>query len=288
MPEILLKPTPAKQAAEFIASKPVVSRRVFERMLPELKARHFVISGVESASVSQRIRDKLAELPAGGDWGELQHEVARELGPYFVDPEEKDEDARAAQAQAAERRAQLLLRTHGFQSYQAMQHEVMQAVKQELPYWQYLTMGDENVRESHAALDGIVMPADSPFWDAHYPPWEWGCRCMVAPVSRDEAGAMAEDAESYGRVLSETEQQELEQNNRLAMPSGQVVDVASDWQKGREGALRWKPGDLRIPLEDLRERYDERVWAAFERSMRSERIEEYGVSVWEWLQQGAT
>ena len=51
-------------------------------------------------------------------------------------------------------------------------------------YWQYQTAGDGHVRESHAAMDGRVFPADSPVWDIWYPPNGFGCRCMV--VSRTE------------------------------------------------------------------------------------------------------
>ena len=43
-------------------------------------------------------------------------------------------------------------------------------------YWQYQTAGDGHVRESHAAMDGRVFPADSPVWDIWYPPNGFGCR----------------------------------------------------------------------------------------------------------------
>jgi SPP1 gp7 family putative phage head morphogenesis protein len=45
----------------------------------------------------------------------------------------------------------------------------------------YQTAGDDHVRESHAALDGIVKPVDDVFWNTYYPPNDWGCRCDVTP-----------------------------------------------------------------------------------------------------------
>lgn len=58
----------------------------------------------------------------------------------------------------------------------------------------------------------------------------------------------------------------------------------SDYQRGTEGALKCDPGDLRVPLEQLRDRYDGDLWAAFEAAMRAAKIEELGgISVWEWL-----
>ena len=61
-----------------------------------------------------------------------------------------------------------------------------QAVKHLYPNLKYMTAHDERVREDHAKLDGIVRPIDDPFWDTHYPPNGWRCRCSVRST-RDEA-----------------------------------------------------------------------------------------------------
>lgn len=44
-------------------------------------------------------------------------------------------------------------------------------------YLQYRTAGDERVRGSHKALNEITLPMSHSFWDEHYPPNGWGCRC---------------------------------------------------------------------------------------------------------------
>jgi hypothetical protein len=41
----------------------------------------------------------------------------------------------------------------------------------------YRTVGDSKVRADHRKLDGLVFPPDDPFWDKHYPPSDYGCRC---------------------------------------------------------------------------------------------------------------
>lgn len=41
-------------------------------------------------------------------------------------------------------------------------------------------------REQHLAWNGLVLPADHPFWKLHYPPQippHWGCRCRVVGVT---------------------------------------------------------------------------------------------------------
>lgn len=47
---------------------------------------------------------------------------------------------------------------------------------------QYRTAGDERVRASHAALEGITLPPSDPFWSSYFPPNGWGCRCDVVQV----------------------------------------------------------------------------------------------------------
>ncbi len=59
----------------------------------------------------------------------------------------------------------------------------IQANTKTLPLLQYDTAGDNKVRASHASLDGITLPIPDPFWQSHYPPWEWACRCTVRQLA---------------------------------------------------------------------------------------------------------
>lgn len=43
----------------------------------------------------------------------------------------------------------------------------------------YQTQNDANVREEHAALDGLVYPIDDPFWNTYTPLNGWNCRCFI-------------------------------------------------------------------------------------------------------------
>jgi len=47
------------------------------------------------------------------------------------------------------------------------------------PLLKYVTVGDERVRSEHRLWNGIVKPVNDKFWDTHYPPSDWNCRCTV-------------------------------------------------------------------------------------------------------------
>lgn len=52
-------------------------------------------------------------------------------------------------------------------------------------YLQYRTALDDRVRAEHAALEGVTLPLDDPFWDTAFPPNGWNCRCHVIPVPQE-------------------------------------------------------------------------------------------------------
>lgn len=55
------------------------------------------------------------------------------------------------------------------------------------PYLLY-RLGPSRVhREQHVAWNGLLLRADDPWWQSHYPPNGWGCKCRVRQVSQVEA-----------------------------------------------------------------------------------------------------
>lgn len=69
-------------------------------------------------------------------------------------------------------------------------------------YLQYRTASDGKVRPEHAALHGVTLPINDPFWEQFTPPNGWNCRCSVVQVRKskfpstphDEAMALGDQA----------------------------------------------------------------------------------------------
>jgi len=268
MPSELI--APHVEAAALIAGKPVVTRAVFDALLPELRGRAFTITGLEGANVMQRVRDLIAEVPQGTTWDDAKAGIIDDLSPYL--------------GEGAERRAELLLRTHGFQAFQASNWRVAQE-DEDTTHLQYLATEDDNVRDSHLALNGLVLPKNDPFWDAHFPPWEWGCRCRVRPMNPDlvdEARADDEQRAPEDRVVMAGPALERLRDGQLQR-GGRSYDVTPPRDE-QGGGFSWHPDDLRLPLAELEKRYDPEVWSAFvARAIKTDMGN--GFSVWEWLHQ---
>lgn len=62
-----------------------------------------------------------------------------------------------------------------------------------MPYLQYQTVGDDNVRDEHRLLNGIIRKIGDPFWSTHYPPNGWGCRCDVVQLASSSAHETEKD-----------------------------------------------------------------------------------------------
>jgi SPP1 gp7 family putative phage head morphogenesis protein len=51
---------------------------------------------------------------------------------------------------------------------------------------EYVTAGDDHVRAAHRLLDGVVRPMNDAFWNTHFPPLDWNCRCTTHRVRNKE------------------------------------------------------------------------------------------------------
>jgi len=70
------------------------------------------------------------------------------------------------------------------------QWDRIQASKEALPFLMYDHTPSVHERKEHAAWDGMVLPADDPWWQSHYPVKAWGCKCRVVQMSRRQVDRM--------------------------------------------------------------------------------------------------
>lgn len=83
-------------------------------------------------------------------------------------------------------RIRTIYRTNMRTTYMAGRYA--QLVEGGFKYWIYRHGGSVEPRLRHLGWDGLVLEADHPFWQTHFPPNGWGCSCRVFG-SRTRAGA---------------------------------------------------------------------------------------------------
>ena len=74
-------------------------------------------------------------------------------------------------------RVRTIMMTNVSTSWAAGRYAQLKAGK--LPLWIYRHGGSREPRLQHMAWNGLVLPADHPFWQTHFPPCDWGCSCYV-------------------------------------------------------------------------------------------------------------
>jgi SPP1 gp7 family putative phage head morphogenesis protein len=247
--DLLFKPLPHSEAAAMISTLPPLLRSEYDNLLPELRAYAFTVSGLTKLGAIVEARQTLADVALGDQtWAQAKKDLTGKLSPYL-------------ETGPAARRAELLLRTHTFRGYAATRYRLLMAQRAAFPYWQYKTHGDGRVRPSHAALNGKILPAGHPLWQKIFPPWGWGCRCLVVPRTRASVEGLRAGDEGKApeaKVIWEGDLADaIESAQRL--PSGISLPEEKNWN--------WKPGELRPDLGELKKRYQENdpeAWAAFE------------------------
>lgn len=95
---------------------------------------------------------------------------------------------RAGLTGAKPSRLEQIYRTQTQLAYSAgsAQFDRMPAVDEILWGYEYVDVGDDRTRESHAALSGTRLPKGDPAWDSIRPPNGFNCRCQLIRIYYDE------------------------------------------------------------------------------------------------------
>jgi SPP1 gp7 family putative phage head morphogenesis protein len=143
-------------------------------------------------------------------------------------------------------RSRVIFETNLRMAYAAGRWAQIQRLKHVRPYLRYVTVDDERVRPEHRAWHNIVLPVDDPWWQTHFPPCGWGCRCRVTSLSE-------RDLKRYGLKLSPQAPEVRYVAKPVRTPDGPVLvetPVGIDPGFGyNPGAGAFGHGSARLALE---------------------------------------
>jgi len=187
------EPKPAEAAREAFATKAALTSAVFDRLSAEARQKAFRIAGVNNARLIQAVRNRIAKsIESGKLWPEVRQEI------------EKLFSAAGEKMPALGRLRQVFI-TNTQQAYNDARRELLKQETGTFPFWQYLTVGNgipgiNGVRATHAALHGLIFRADDPFWNSHYPPWDFNCRCYIVALTEGQARGTGQELRTLGYV----------------------------------------------------------------------------------------
>ena len=170
--------TPFDEAVEFLAQKERVPTRAWTDIREAMHARAFVVAGAMKEELLADFQNSLVEARRTGktlqQWrADFDAIVAKHGWDYRGGRNWRSAviyNTNMRMATAAGRWAQ-----------------AMRGVDQGREvYIRYMAVLDNRTRPAHRAWADIVLPIDHPFWDTHYPPNGWNCRCSVMIVDGDK------------------------------------------------------------------------------------------------------
>ncbi len=213
----LARPVSVQDASDWLQRQSLFptgldTRGISQILEPPLRNQAFFSASVASANILTNLRDTAVRIASGElSYGEGINALTLFLAAegYGVPAPQTAADGDVREL-ASLARLNLVLRQNVDMAHAVGQRRVSEdpGVVARWPNYRYVANTDR-----HGRFDGLVLPKADPFWRTHYPPWDFGCKCMV----------LDEEGEPNGGTSGFSD--EDPEQGRVAMPSGQVFEV---------------------------------------------------------------
>lgn len=206
----------------------------------EEHTRAFAVAGVQRLDVLQIFKDELdAALKEGLGPAEFKKALIPRLVAKGFWGNVEIAGLTASETRMTrfdERRLHLIYDVNMRQSHAAGRWARIERNKATMPFVMYRTMRDERVRAAHRPWDGVTLPVDDAWWDTHYPPCGWRCRCTAFGLAQKDIDRRLADGEKLKR------QAPAEQLITYVNPrTGEVAPVP----RGIDPGFAYNPGKTR-------------------------------------------
>jgi SPP1 gp7 family putative phage head morphogenesis protein len=170
-----VSPDPAKfqEAVDWFRGKVPLLKSEWGLLREEARRRAFTAAGVASLDLL----------------GLLQASLLRALEQGTPFGEWKKEATRIVQGGLSQAHLETIFRNNVQAAYSAGRWDQLQdpAVRRSHPYLMYDAVLDDRTTDICRMRDGVVRPADDPWWQSNWPPLHHNCRSGVRPLTEAEA-----------------------------------------------------------------------------------------------------
>ena len=221
MPDVKLGAVPFPEAIAYLKDKVDLPTRHWDDLLGEIRAKAFAVAGATKVAMVGDFRAALIKTrKAGGTLTDFRKDFDRIVKRYGWSYKGK-----------RGWRSRVIFDNNMRSAAMAGRWQQMQRTKETRPYLEYLSVGDRRVREEHAAWHGLILPMDDPWFDTHYPPNGFGCRCTVRTLSQRQ---LEREGRQVGKApaLNKTERINVRTGEVYgAVPKG--IGVGWDYNVGK-------------------------------------------------------
>lgn len=173
----------------------------------EEHAYKFTVAKATELEVLTSFRSTISQAIAEGkgfdSWKPLIEKELSKLGwwgPRMVSDPTGEQPDRMVNF-ASDRRLKTIFWSNANSARSAGQWERVQRTKAALPYILYVRTTSADPRPEHLSWVGIILPVDHPFWQTHWPPNGWLCKCQVRQISKREAERLLGRKPEDGGIL---------------------------------------------------------------------------------------
>lgn len=212
MPDYLIAPSTFTAAQDWFqrkASLPTdLSARELSNQLPApIRGQAFFSAKVANAHILENLRAAAQEVLDGKrspqDGVSMLKRYLAAQGYGIPTPNTKED--RDLANLASHHRLRLILNQNVDMANAVGQRTISEHpfVQERFPNYRYIANTDR-----HREFNGLVLPKNHPFWQTHYPPWDYGCQCNVVDEDAPpNAAGSAARLDYNGRALNVQEPQ---------------------------------------------------------------------------------
>lgn len=176
---------PFQEQIDFLKQKVRIATKSYDELSSQQHDKAFVVAGAMKADL---LADLHHAVKQAVEQGQAFHQFQANFDEILAKRGWLNDETQNYKAW----RAKIIYQTNLRTSHMAGRYKQMTDpnVLKARPYWRYRHNTVENPRHQHKAWDGLVLPADSPFWQRNFPPNGYGCRCTVDAINEHQLNAM--------------------------------------------------------------------------------------------------
>jgi SPP1 gp7 family putative phage head morphogenesis protein len=225
------------EAIDFMRKKVRVPTRAWTDMWQEMHSAGFAVAGAQSDALLKDFHEAVTKAIADGTTLET---FRKDFDRIVAEHGWSYNGSRGW-------RSRVIFQTNLRTSYAAGKWEQIQQVKEDRPYLRYVAVMDGRTRPEHASWHDTVLPADDPWWQTHFPPNGWNCRCTVQSLND-------RDLERYGLSVSAAAPRSEMVERIIKTPEGPRTVLVPE---GIDPGFGYRPGAP--PAEAIRQALLERA-----------------------------